>query len=262
MKILLTNDDGYRAEGLKVLFEALKDEHEVLVCAPQRQRSGTSQCLTLETPLRAHKLPASTGMTGWLVEGTPADCVKLGLSTLLQGESVDWVISGINRGSNTGALVHYSGTVAGAKEAALIGVPSLAVSLCGYHNLDYQASARWARRVVAKLEQQRAQISAEESRARPLFFNMNVPNRSFDSIAGVKVVPVSQRVLRDKYEERVDPRGQKYYWLTADLHFDGPRAQDDLWAVKEGYVALSPMSLDWTEGALIESLKPSLEDES
>ena len=204
MKILLTNDDGFDAKGLRALYDALEVDHDVIVSAPSLQQSGTAHRLTLDRPLRARRL--KNGMEGWVVDGTPADCVKLAVRNLLE-EPVELVVSGINQGSNAGILVHYSGTVAGAKEALTMGLPAIAVSLCGYRNLNYQFTADKVRDVLEKLK-------AADFPERTML-NINVPNIPVEEIRGTRVVPMSESFIEDGYERREDPRGQTYYWLSA-----------------------------------------------
>ena len=250
MKILLTNDDGFDALGLRALYDALSPEHNVIVCAPSTQQSGTAHRLTLDRPLRARRL--QNGMKGWVVDGTPADCVKLALRNLIDSP-VDLVISGINQGSNAGLLVHYSGTVAGAKEAATMGLPAVAISLCGYKNLNYQPTAERLREMIAKIDW--------ESFPKMTLLNVNVPNIPPEEIAGVRVVPMSVSVLTDGYECREDPRGLKYYWLSAKLAFDPSERIDDHEILRKGYIAVCPLSLDWTHNAAVTQLS-HLEAES
>jgi 5'-nucleotidase len=249
MKILLTNDDGFEAPGLWALWDILKDDHDLYLCAPQRQQSGTAHRLTLDRPIRATRIKRG-GDRSWQVDGTPADCVKLALRSLID-EPIDLVISGINQGSNAGVLVHYSGTVAAAKEAVSIGVPAIAVSLCGYRGLDYVPAAEIAVKVVNELA--RTPLPAMT------FLNVNVPNIKADEIKGIRVVPMSTSLMADGYERRVDPRGRSYYWLAAELNFGKSDRYDDHKAVADGYVSVSPLTMDWTCQPLIERLS-SLEE--
>lgn len=243
MKILLTNDDGFNAKGLRALYDALLVEHEVVVCAPSTQQSGTAHRLTLDRPLRASRL--QNGMRGWVVDGTPADCVKLALRNLIEGD-IDLVVSGINQGSNAGLLVHYSGTVAGAKEATTMGIPAVAISLCGYRNLNYQPTADRLKELIEKVDW--------DAFPKMTLLNVNVPNIPPEEILGVRVVPMSVSVLNDGYECRVDPRGHKYYWLSAKLSFAPSERIDDHEVLKEGYIAVCPLSLDWTHTEAVKQL--------
>lgn len=253
-RILLTNDDGVRADGLRACYEELARIADVTVVAPTEQRSGMSHGITLEYPLRATPL---ADLPGFMVEYTPVDCVKLALKCLLP-EKPDLVVSGINRGSNAGHLVHYSGTVGAAVEAVLNGVPAVASSLCGYRDVDFRYAARVTREVCARALE-RGPLPD------PIVLNLNVPHLPEERIKGFKVCRQSTRMFPDNYDRRQDPRGQDYFWLTGVYAFEGGTPDDDLTAVQEGYVALTPVSVDWThersyralgEGRFLEGLKP------
>jgi 5'-nucleotidase len=239
-RVLLTNDDGVRSPGLLRAYEALSEVADVTVVAPADQRSGHSHMLTLDTPLRAKQLK---DLPGYKVDFTPVDCVKLALKQLLP-EPPDMIVSGINWGFNAGNLVHYSGTVAAAIEGVLNGVPSLAVSLCCYKRKpDFGPAARVTRLLVEKL-------LAEPLPANTLL-NVNVP---VDAIKGFRWTRQSMRVLDDEYEAREDPRGRTYYWLTGSIgELRGLDAKDDLEVVHDGYVALTPLTVDWTHEGLMKS---------
>lgn len=233
-RILLTNDDGVRAPGLRAIHDALLDLADVTVVAPVEQRSGASHHITLEVPLRAHKLQE---FPGWMVDFTPVDCVKLALKRLLE-EPPDLVVSGINRGSNAGYLVHYSGTVNAATEAAMQGIPAVAFSLCSWDHPDFGPAARVARQLVARVL------------AHPLpprvVLNVNVPGCRWEELKGVRLTRQSLRPFDDDYEERRDPRRAPYYWLTGTPVPEGGDPGDDLQAIKERFVAVTPITVDWT----------------
>jgi 5'-nucleotidase len=202
-----------------------------------------SHSITLERPLRAHKL---RDLPGYMVDYTPVDCVKLALKSLLP-EKPHLVVSGINRGTNAGHLVHYSGTVAAAKEAVLNGVPAVATSLCGWKGLDFSYAARVTREVCRK-------ILEGESLPPRTILNLNIPDRPEHEIKGFRVCRQSLRMFPDDYEHRLDPRGEPYWWLTGVFSFEGAQADDDLTAIKEGYVSLTPLRVDWTEESALGAL--------
>lgn len=237
-RILLTNDDGVRAPGLRAIYEQLRDLADVTVVAPVDQRSGASHHITLESPLRAHRL---ADLPGWMVDFTPVDCVKLALRRLLPAPP-DLVVSGINRGSNAGYLVHYSGTVNAATEAAMAGVQAVAVSLCAHDDPDFGPSARVARALVERLL------------ASPLpprtVLNVNVPPVPWERLRGLRWCRQSLSAFDDAYEERVDPRRSPYYWLTGSPSPVGSDPDDDLRALEEGWVAVTPLTVDWTHEGL------------
>jgi 5'-nucleotidase len=243
-RILLTNDDGVRAEGLRACYDELAKIADVTVVAPTEQRSGMSHSITLERPLRAHKLK---DLPGYMVDYTPVDCVKLALKSLLP-ERPHLVVSGINRGSNAGHLVHYSGTVAAAKEALLNGVPAVATSLCGWKGLNFSYAAKVTREVCK-------QVLETANLPERTILNLNIPDRPEGEIKGLRVCRQSLRMFPDDYEHRLDPRGEPYWWLTGVFSFDGQAPDDDLNAIKEGYVALTPLNVDWTNASALDALK-------
>lgn len=239
-RILLSNDDGVRSPGLLSAYEALSAFADVTVVAPADQRSGHSHMLTLDTPLRAKPLK---DLPGFKVDFTPVDCVKLALRNLLP-EPPDLVISGINWGWNAGQLVHYSGTVGAAVEGVLNGVPSMAVSLCcGHAKPDFGPAGQ----ITARIAQQ---LLAEPLPQHSLL-NVNVP---VGEIKGFKWARQSLRQLDDQYDARQDPRGRDYYWLTGDIgQLEGLDPGDDIEVIRAGYVALTPIRIDWTDDALMQS---------
>lgn len=236
-RILLTNDDGAHAPGLLAAYHALEDLGEVIAVAPANQRSGASHTITLDTPLRARRL---SSLPGYKVDFSPVDCVKLALKQLLEGPP-DLVVSGINRGHNAGVLVHYSGTVAAAKEAALAGHQAMAISLCQHVDPDFTAAAKVARIVSERL--------LKDPLPPGVVLNVNVPPRPLEQLQGFRWCRLSKAPLDDQYERREDPRGLPYYWLTGAGPFLGQEPDDDLSLIREGYVTLTPLSLDWTHEA-------------
>lgn len=240
-RILLTNDDGARAPGLAAAYETLAAVADVTVIAPAEQRSGVSHSITLEVPLRARSLRR---FPGFRVDFSPVDSVKLALKRLLP-EPPDLVVSGINRGPNGGFLCHYSGTVAAAKEAVLAGIPALAISLCSLEEPDFRPAARLLPALI--------QRQLERPLPPGVVLNVNVPARPFEQLRGLRWCRQSMRRLDDDYEERLDPRGLPYYWLTGAGPLRGEAPDDDLTAVEEGYVALTPLQIDWTHPELFAS---------
>jgi 5'-nucleotidase len=233
-KILLTNDDGVRAPGLRAAYEGLRELGDVTVVAPSSQRSGASHTITLEVPLRAHRLK---DLPGYRVDFTPVDCVKLALKELLP-ERPDLVVSGINRGTNGGTLVHYSGTVGAAVEAALNGIPAVAFSLAQHRDPDFTASGRVVRGITERV--------LREGLDPNVVLNVNVPPGPFEALKGLRWCRMSMQPLEDDYEARDDPRGRPYYWLSGTGRLDGRDPDDDLSLLNAGYVTLTPLTLDWT----------------
>ena len=237
MKILVTNDDGIQAPGLAALAEAMTTLGDVDVVAPSQGRSCASHGITFVEPLTAQELRIGDSQKGWGVSGTPADCVKLALHELLPS-SPDLVVSGINAGANRGVDVLYSGTVAAAAEAALMGIPAVAVSLEKSEAFDFAGAAAWCLQALAPV------LSTGFPRGRVL--NINIPAPRAGGPKGIRLVPQSLRPWKDGYDRRQDPRGRDYYWLTAAEPTPDPQNPSDLGALAEGWVTVTPLQFDLT----------------
>lgn len=235
MFALVTNDDGIHAPGLGSLVETLEKIARVVVVAPDRERSATGHSLTLHSPLRAEEI-----RPGWFsVDGTPTDCVNLGIHGLFR-ERPDIVVSGINRGGNMGDDITYSGTVAAAMEATLMGVPAFAISLAidSADNIDYGPAARFAARLALNLASRRLPPDT--------FLNVNVPQCPGNRLRGVELTRQGKRIYGDLVIENIDPRGRKYYWIGAgDLDFKDLEGTD-FHAVHRGCISITPLHLDLT----------------
>ena len=238
--ILITNDDGYFAEGLIALRDRLSLEWDVLVVAPDREQSGTSHSLTMHRPLRMEKV--EDGL--YRVDGTPTDCVLLAARGVL-GAPVSVVVSGINRGANIGDDVTYSGTVAAAMEGTLLGIPSLAVSLDGSRN--FSAAAEVTAGVVRHL--------CVRDLPEDTFLNVNVPDLPLAEIKGVAITRQSRRSYIDQVVARRDPRGREYYWIAGSIADREASDGSDFAAVGDGYVSVTPLHLDLTKHAAISVLE-------
>lgn len=231
--VLLTNDDGYEAKGLRALAEELKAHATVWIVAPSWERSGAAQSLTLRQPIVCHRVAEKE----WAIDGTPADCVIVALHRLLD-EPPDVVISGINHGANLGENVYYSGTVGAAREAVIHHVPGLAISLCSKRvNSDFSPSARLARQTV--------ELISKESLPEQVVLNINVPE---NWRGGVKFTRQSKKITRTILREGEDPRGQPYFWLSEqrmdrEMELD---ADSDYAAIFAGEVSVTPLHLDPT----------------
>lgn len=240
--LLLTNDDGYFAEGLNVLRRVLCGEGKVVVVAPDREMSAVSHSLTLHRPLRIREVEQGV----FSVDGTPSDCVLLAILQITD-RTPDLVVSGINSGPNLGDDVTYSGTVAGAMEGTLLGVPSMAVSVAEWGAVPFEPAAEFARRLVREVL--RRGIPAG------ILLNVNVPNRSLEAIQGVKITRLGRRISRTAVVENVDPRGRPYYWIGAQDPTWAGGEDTDFAAVAEGYVSISPLHLDLTQYEAVEELR-------
>ncbi len=239
MHILVTNDDGILAPGIKALAEALRPLGEVEVVAPDTGQSGAGHAVTFLTPLICERISLRGEFFGWSVAGSPADCVKLGVRELCRRRP-DLVVSGINAGANRGVDVIYSGTVAAAVEAAFIGIPSLAISLASRGGFDFERAGQWARRIVGR--------ALELGIAPGTVLNVNLPPLDRGEPQGVRVVRQSTAPWTDVYDRREDPRGRSYFWLADSGERDASREPDtDLGALRAGFVTITPLQYDLTE---------------
>ncbi len=253
MRILVTNDDGIRAPGLRALVDAIKPFGEVKVVAPDRERSCCAHALTMRDPLRVSSFEWD-GCEAFEVNGFPADCVNVAL-TIGFPDGCDLVLSGINNGPNLGFDVTYSGTVGGAMEGTVNGIRSIALSvasLVGGETLRYDVAAAWFAERFEDL------TSAPQA---PLtFLNVNVPNREAVELRGHRVTRMGQRVYKDRVERREDPWGRVYYWQGGVAVLSDHEPGTDVAAVSEGFVSVTPVTLDWTNHAHTDALRKSLED--
>jgi 5'-nucleotidase len=235
---LLTNDDGIFAKGLRALHQELSQDADCLVAAPEAEQSGTGHGLTLFRPVMVRKARKNGAEIGHAVNGTPADCVKLGIRELAD-RPVDLVVSGINAGANIGVNIIYSGTVAAAVEGLIMGVPSLAVSLNAIRNGDFTFAARFARKI--------ARILAVENLFPGMALNVNVPALPESEIKGVALARQGQARFMESYDKRTDPRGNVYYWITGDTRPAGREDDDsDICLLAKGMVTITPISCDLT----------------
>jgi 5'-nucleotidase len=248
VRILLTNDDGVYAPGLRALRKELKKLGEVLVVAPATEQSAVGHSITLLTPLLVQEvLDEDNQPMGWAVEGRPADCVKLALLELLPW-TPDLVVSGLNAGSNAGINVLYSGTVAAAIEGAFFQRTSIAVSLeyTKPKPLNFPLASEYARRVIE-------QIAAHEPRPGCLF-NVNIPSLDRGPVRGIRVVPQNVARYVETYDRRFDPRGRMYFWTNPGLDCPAPHPDSDVTAMGEGYITVTPLQFNLTHAALLDEM--------
>ena len=249
MRILLTNDDGIYAPGLRALRHELMNLGTVTVVAPATEQSAAGHSVTLLNPLLVSEVFEDDGKTpiGWAVEGRPADCVKLALLQLLP-EPPDVIISGMNAGSNAGINVLYSGTVAAAIEGAFYHHTAIAVSLEYDKKIyDFPTGAKYARHVIE-------QILAKKPAAGSLF-NVNIPVLERGPIRGIKVMPQNVTPYTEKYDRRVNPRGRLYFWTNPEFKCLEPHADTDVTALAEGYITVTPLQFDLTHHAKMAELQ-------
>jgi 5'-nucleotidase len=242
MRILVTNDDGVHSKGIAALAAALADVGEVWVVAPDRERSAASHSITLHSPLRVTQTAERT----FMVDGTPSDCVYLAVNHLLRDVRPDLVVSGINHGPNIADDVTYSGTVAAAIEATMLGLPAVAFSLCGPRGaLDFRAGAQFARSLVEGLAAHRLVPG--------ILLNVNIPAKSDGRT--YRVTRQGKRAFGQEVVEKTDPRGRKYYWIGGDeLAHENLPGSDANAVYDEGIISVTPLHLDFTHDPTREAL--------
>lgn len=247
MRILITNDDGIHAPGIQTLAQVAQEFGEVKVVAPDRERSACAHAMTMRDPLRVrdYRWP---GVEAYEVNGLPVDCVNVGL-TVAWPDGCDLVLSGINNGPNLGFDVTYSGTVAGAMEGCINGIRSIAVSMAVFVDgapFHYETGAQWLRENWSLLTS--APVKPK------VFLNVNIPAIAYEEINGYRVVGMGDRVYQDRVERREDPWGRPYFWQGGVVVMKPDTPGTDVHAVSEGYVAITPVSLDWTDHAFAAEL--------
>ena len=239
MRILISNDDGIYAEGISVLRKAMeKVADEVYVVAPDRERSACGHGITVTRPIRAKIHPfKESSAKGWVVDGTPADCVKLGLESLMD-DPPDIVVTGINLGPNLGTDVLYSGTVSAAFEAVINHVPAIAVSLADWTELDYGPAADFMKEFLP--------LVIANPLEQGILLNVNVPNH-YDG-RGARITRLARRRYIECFDKRVDPRGKTYFWMAGEpFNLDEDDPETDAAAIRDGYVSITPLQLDITD---------------
>jgi 5'-nucleotidase len=246
VRILLTNDDGIYAPGLRALEQELRGLGEVSVVAPATEQSGVGHSITFLRPLVAHKVFDQDRLFGWAVEGSPADSVKLGIFDFCGGRP-DLVVSGINGGLNAGINVLYSGTVAAAIEGAFFEITSVAVSLEFNEHAQFGKAARLARTVIEQI--------LERKGPEPQLYNLNIPTAALERPRGVKIVPMGVNRYGEEFEKRVDPRGRTYYWMAGSMPQLPSEPETDLTALAKGYVTLTPLDFDMTKRPLMAAMQ-------
>jgi len=246
MRILLSNDDGYQAPGLKALVDGLAAIATITVVAPERNRSGASNSLTLERPLRANTMD-----NGFIsVDGTPTDCVHLAITGLLKSEP-DMVVAGINDGANMGDDVLYSGTVAAATEGRFLGFPAMAVSMASHAPKYFETAARVAKEMVERI--QLHPLSADT------ILNVNVPDLPYDEIKGYQATRLGHRHKAEPVIKDSDPRGRLIYWVGPAGAEQDAGSGTDFHAVREGYVSVTPLKIDLTRHELLPEMQAWLD---
>lgn len=245
MNVLLTNDDGIHARGLWALYKSFAKNHQVAVVAPDRERSAIGHAITLNQPLRAAKISPNGNFSGYAVNGTPADCIKLALLEILPTRP-DVVVAGINPGANVGANLNYSGTVAAAKEAALCGTIGIAVSVEGPRTEHVDDAARF----VAEL----GEMVVRKGLPFGTFLNVNMPNLPMKAIRGVQICRQGVAQSAEYVDQRVDPRNRTYYWQGKDMQSFGEDSRIDGAALNQKLISVTPVKCDMTDYGLLDEL--------
>jgi 5'-nucleotidase len=243
VRILLTNDDGIHARGLRALHEALRaGGHDVTVVAPDREQSASSHSITLHRPLRirSHEL-------GWTVDGTPTDCVLVAVREVMASAPPDVVVSGINHGPNLGEVVTYSGTVAAAFDAQILGIPAIAASMKDREGGDYEGAAEFVNRIVVERDSWKCRGAT--------ILNVNFPEGPASGWKGARLTSLGTRTYSDEIIEKVDPRGQKYYWIGGQDPIWVGGEDTDFATVYGGGVSMTPLHLQLTDDHVREVLR-------
>ena len=265
--ILICNDDGIYAPGIMALYEAVRDIGKVTVVAPDAEQSAVGHAITLSNPIKIKRVRRNAHFEGYAVVGTPADCIKLAVTVLLE-RPPDLIISGINLGPNVGISVIYSGTVSAATEGAILGIPSMAISLATFEDPLWETAAHVARRLTQELivrglpsnVSRRSLLAKGEARAQEglpadTLLNVNVPNRPLNQVKGLAVTRMGRSRFAEIFHKRTNPRGDTYYWMDGELKIIGDTEGTDIQALADGFVSMTPIWFDLTHIAVLPTLR-------
>ena len=246
--ILVTNDDGIFAPGIKALTEAAKKHGDVVVVAPSSPQSGQSNAITLNEPLRIDQVQTLGDIPSYECSGTPVDCVKLAKHVVLKGRKIDLCLSGINHGSNASVNIIYSGTMAAAMEASIQGIPSIGFSHLEYSfNADFAAAQHYAEKIIA--------YALSGGMGETLLLNVNIPDVGLEEIKGIKICTQAAGKWNEDFAESKDPRGKSYYWMTGSFDIATDDQSTDIWALKNNYISVVPSMHDLTNYDAISSMR-------
>ena len=244
--IVLSNDDGFNAEGLRVLRREMMKVAEVVIVAPETEQSAMGHAITLTQPLKVREVVENGEFIGYAVNGTPADCVKIATTVLLD-QPPEMVVSGINLGGNLGTCAIYSGTVSAATEATIMEIPAIAVSLNTFENPDFSFAAEFTRKLVP--------LVLEKGLPQGVALNVNVPAVPRPEIKGVTVTRQGKSRVVETFDKRVDPRNNTYYWMAGEMRFDEADEDTDCRRVSSNYVSVTPIHFDLTSHGTLAELK-------
>ncbi|MBS1773881.1 MAG: 5'/3'-nucleotidase SurE [Bacteroidetes bacterium] len=250
--ILITNDDGITAPGISNLVEAVRDLGQIYVVAPDSPQSGMGHAITIGEPLRLHKSDVFDGIAAWECSGTPADCVKLARDKILHRKP-DLCLSGINHGANHSINIIYSGTMSAAMEAAIEGIPSAGFSLLDF---KYEADFSVARQVVRSIAIQMLQSNLPVH----TLLNVNIPKVTSDNFKGIKICRQAYAKWQEEFDQRTDPRGKDYYWMTGKFINLDKGDDTDVQALADGYSSVVPIKFDFTDTVMKTTLENSWKD--
>jgi len=244
--ILISNDDGILAPGILNLVEVASELGDISIVAPDSAQSGMGHAITIGRPLRVYKEELPGGLTGYAINGTPADCVKLATGVLLD-RAPDLILSGINHGANTSVSTIYSGTLSAAREGAIQEIPSIGFSLCNFQHEADMSTAKAVARVIIK-------EALEQKMPAGQCLNVNIPDLPLDKLKGIKVTRQAEGRWTEGFDERVDPFGRKYYWMTGEFVLTDKNNGTDIHAIEDGYVSVTPINRDMTRHQDLPSL--------
>lgn len=246
--ILVTNDDGITAPGIRALVEVARTLGEVVVVAPDSPQSGMGHAISVHDPIRLHPAQVFEGIEAYECSGTPVDCVKLAKHVILKDREPDLCVSGINHGSNASINIIYSGTMSAAMEASLEGIPSIGFSLLDFaYDANFEEGKPFVKRLMTKV--------LENGLEKGKLLNVNIPNMPGDQIKGLKICRQADARWKEEFMEAEDPRGQKYYWLTGKFVNLDEGEDTDIWALENGYISVVPSMHDLTDFSSLESLR-------
>lgn len=246
--ILVTNDDGMFAPGIKALVQVASEFGEVIVVAPDSPQSGQGHAISLTDPLRLNKVDVFPGIEAYECSGTPVDCVKLAKSVVVKDRKIDLCLSGINHGSNASINIIYSGTMSAAMEASLEGIPSIGLSYLEYSfDADFSACQEIARRLVSGY--------FKDGFGTATLLNVNIPVLPIEEIKGIRICKQAPGNWTEEFKVAQDPRGQTYYWMTGEFYLESDEDDTDIWALNNGYVSVVPSMHDLTHYSALEGLK-------
>ncbi len=244
--ILITNDDGFNARGIRALRAEISQAAAVIMVAPETEQSAVGHAITLSSPLKVRKVVEDGEFLGYAVNGTPADCVKIAVAVLLD-KPPELVISGINQGGNMGTCVIYSGTVSAATEAATMGIPAMAVSLNSFESQDFSVAAAFARKIFP--------VVMEKGLPEGVSLNINVPAVPASEIKGAVVTRQGKSRVIETFDKRTDPRNNTYYWMAGEMEMNEAEEGTDCELVGKNYISITPIHYDLTHFKSLDTLK-------